>query len=263
MKRGELVGGIAALLEEMQAGLHARARAFRDANVRPIDGRTDFEAFFTAKNEREIHGGFALSRWCGDASCEAGAKEALKVTIRCIPFVDGGSAGTPASAPKPPGGGTAGAPLGGLPRRHRTLRALRQAGHGTGGVREGILTRGDPAYTRRRAYPRADRRADSRRRRGGLRLRALPQGPAVHPPGAPGHAGARQEPDRPRGAPAPRHRSRRRDDHGARGARPVRRGGAGGRVLRAWPRSRRSYAWCSRAGRTGSARRRPWSRGWS
>jgi prolyl-tRNA synthetase len=93
MKRGELVQGIAALLDEMQAGLLAKARAFRDANVRLLDERAAFEAFFTPKNEREIHGGFALSRWCGDAACEAGAKETLKVTIRCIPTA--GTAGAP------------------------------------------------------------------------------------------------------------------------------------------------------------------------
>ena len=37
--------------------------------------------------------GFALSLWCGDAGCEAKAKEELKVTIRCIPT--GGTAGAP------------------------------------------------------------------------------------------------------------------------------------------------------------------------
>ena len=47
-----------------------------------------FVAFFTPKNpERpEIHGGFAVSPWCKGAECEAWTKEALKVTIRCLPL---------------------------------------------------------------------------------------------------------------------------------------------------------------------------------
>ncbi len=93
MARGELVAGIAGILDDMQRGLHAKARAFRDANARAIDARAEFDAFFSAKTEREIHGGFALSHWCGDAACEAAVKEALKVTIRCIPL--GGAEGAP------------------------------------------------------------------------------------------------------------------------------------------------------------------------
>ena len=34
----------------------------------------------------EIHGGFALSHWCGSEKCESKIKEDLSVTIRCIPF---------------------------------------------------------------------------------------------------------------------------------------------------------------------------------
>jgi len=93
MARGELVSGIVGILDEMQKGMLARARANRDAAVRAIDTRAELDAFFTPKNEREIHGGFALSHWCGDAKCEADLKEALKVTIRCIPT--GGTEGTP------------------------------------------------------------------------------------------------------------------------------------------------------------------------
>jgi prolyl-tRNA synthetase len=86
MARAELVAGVAGILKEMQTSLYARARSFRDANTRTIDSRAEFDAFFTAKNEREIHGGFALAHWCGDTACEASLKESLKVTIRCIPL---------------------------------------------------------------------------------------------------------------------------------------------------------------------------------
>jgi prolyl-tRNA synthetase len=93
MPRAELVATVASILGDMQAGLHARARSYRDANTRAIDGRAEFDAFFTPKTEREIHGGFALAHWCGDGACEASLKEALKVTIRCIPL--GGTEGAP------------------------------------------------------------------------------------------------------------------------------------------------------------------------
>jgi prolyl-tRNA synthetase len=78
----------AAILENIQETLYARALAYRDANTREIESREDFEAFFTPQNaERpEIHGGFARAHWCGGGECEAKIKEELKVTIRCIPF---------------------------------------------------------------------------------------------------------------------------------------------------------------------------------
>jgi prolyl-tRNA synthetase len=96
MARGELASTVTAILEDMQNGMLAKARAYRDAAAKPIDTRKEFEAFFTPKNEKEIHGGFALSGWCGDAKCETDAKEALKVTIRCIPI--GGYEGAPWAA---------------------------------------------------------------------------------------------------------------------------------------------------------------------
>ncbi len=86
--RADLAARIPTLLDEIQAGLFDRARAFRKANTRRIDARADFDAYFTPKNDDkpEIHGGFALSHWCGRGECEAAIKEALKVTIRCLPF---------------------------------------------------------------------------------------------------------------------------------------------------------------------------------
>jgi prolyl-tRNA synthetase len=93
MTKGELVAGISGILDDMQKALYARARAYRDENTKVIDARKDFDAFFTAANEKEIHGGFALSHWCGDAKCEASIKDALKVTIRCIPTA--GAEGAP------------------------------------------------------------------------------------------------------------------------------------------------------------------------
>jgi prolyl-tRNA synthetase len=53
-----------------------------------IDSKEEFYAYFTPKNQHhpEIHGGFALSHWSGEADVEKKIKEELGVTIRCIPF---------------------------------------------------------------------------------------------------------------------------------------------------------------------------------
>ena len=53
-----------------------------------MDDHKDFYDWFTPQNAEkpEIHGGFALSHWCGNADCEARIKADLNVTIRCIPL---------------------------------------------------------------------------------------------------------------------------------------------------------------------------------
>jgi len=87
MPKAELVETVLSMLDSIQAGMFERARSFRDENTRVIDDRAELEAFFTPKNKNkpEIHGGFALAHWCGDAAVEEELKEKLKVTIRCIP----------------------------------------------------------------------------------------------------------------------------------------------------------------------------------
>jgi prolyl-tRNA synthetase len=73
------------LLEEIQANLLAKARAFRDLHTVTIKDKEHFYSFFTPKGA-EIHGGFALAFWNGDPSIEAKVKEELGVSIRCIPL---------------------------------------------------------------------------------------------------------------------------------------------------------------------------------
>lgn len=75
-------------LSAMQQNILERALRFREDNTVKIDGKHDFYAYFTPKNSEqpEIHGGFALSHWCGNTACEEKIKEDLKVSIRCIPF---------------------------------------------------------------------------------------------------------------------------------------------------------------------------------
>ena len=73
---------------DMQASIYQNAVAFREANTVRIDSRDEFYSYFTPKNaeQPEIHGGFALSHWCGEVACEEKIKDDLKVTVRCIPF---------------------------------------------------------------------------------------------------------------------------------------------------------------------------------
>jgi prolyl-tRNA synthetase len=88
LPRQQFVAGITEILEEIQTNLFNRALSFREAHTHLMDKRGDFQAFFTPRNrdKPEIHGGFAISPWCGEASCETKIKEDLNVTIRCIPL---------------------------------------------------------------------------------------------------------------------------------------------------------------------------------
>lgn len=87
MGRDEFAAKVSTILDDMQNGLLERAKAYREENTREINGYDKFVKFFTPKNadKPEIHGGFALSHWCGGEECENKVNE-LKVTIRCIPF---------------------------------------------------------------------------------------------------------------------------------------------------------------------------------
>jgi prolyl-tRNA synthetase len=98
--RDEFVRTAAALLQEIQDGMFARAKAHREEHTRRIDSQAEFEAFFTPKRTGddnqppEIHGGFALAHFCGDAAVEAEVKDRLGVTIRCVPLDAAGEQGT-------------------------------------------------------------------------------------------------------------------------------------------------------------------------
>ncbi len=86
--REDFIAAVPAVLAEMQANLYAKAEAHRAANTRDIDDPKEFYSFFTPKNAEkpEIHGGYAMSHWCGDAACEEKITNDLSVTIRCLPF---------------------------------------------------------------------------------------------------------------------------------------------------------------------------------
>ena len=76
------------ILDDIQRHLFERAQDFRETNTQRLDNREVFDAYFTPRSPEkpEIHGGFALSHWCGDARCERQIKDDLNVTIRCIPL---------------------------------------------------------------------------------------------------------------------------------------------------------------------------------
>jgi prolyl-tRNA synthetase len=86
--REQFVWTVVPMLDEIQKNLFDRALKFREEHTTPIDSRDDFYAFFTPENTEkpEIHGGFALARWCGEQTCEEQIKTDLSVTIRCIPL---------------------------------------------------------------------------------------------------------------------------------------------------------------------------------
>jgi prolyl-tRNA synthetase len=86
--RDQFVTEISDILDEIQNNLFQRALAYREAHTVAVEDKKTFYEFFTPQNveKPEIHGGFAVSGWCGSAQCEAKIKEDLAVTIRCIPF---------------------------------------------------------------------------------------------------------------------------------------------------------------------------------
>jgi prolyl-tRNA synthetase len=96
--RADFVAGAAALLQEMQDALYARALAFQTQHTRVIDSKEEFYAYFTAPAQKDanaptpIHAGFAMTHFCGDRELEAKIKDDLSVTVRCIPLDGQGDA---------------------------------------------------------------------------------------------------------------------------------------------------------------------------
>jgi prolyl-tRNA synthetase len=88
IKTEQFVAEITNLLDEIQDNLYARAETFRKDHTVTIEDKNSFYEYFTPQEleKPEIHGGFAVSSWCGEPACELKIKEDLAVTIRCIPF---------------------------------------------------------------------------------------------------------------------------------------------------------------------------------
>ena len=103
--RARFLQDFTAMLEDIQHQLFERARIFQETHTQALDDRQTFERYFTPRNAEkpEIHGGFAVSHWCGDAQCEKQIKEQLNVTIRCIPLENPREAGACVCCGRPSG----------------------------------------------------------------------------------------------------------------------------------------------------------------
>jgi len=73
-----LAATVVKMLEQIQAALLERARAFRDAHTQDPKNYDEFK--------RAVEAGFAFAYWCGSADCEARIKEETKATVRCVPI---------------------------------------------------------------------------------------------------------------------------------------------------------------------------------
>jgi prolyl-tRNA synthetase len=76
----DLATRVPAILDEIQANLLARARAFRDAHTSEAHSWEEFQAHMDGRP------GFVIAPWCGTAECEAAIKTATQATVRNIPM---------------------------------------------------------------------------------------------------------------------------------------------------------------------------------
>ena len=78
--RDGLLAHVGPLLEEIQADMLEKGRAFLRENTR------DAKSYDELKRGLEETGGFFRAHWCGSADCEKRIKDETKATIRCIPL---------------------------------------------------------------------------------------------------------------------------------------------------------------------------------
>jgi len=78
--RDGLLARVAPLLEEIQADMLEKGRAFLRENTR------DAKSYDELKRGLDETGGFFRAHWCGSADCEKRIKDETKATIRCIPL---------------------------------------------------------------------------------------------------------------------------------------------------------------------------------
>jgi prolyl-tRNA synthetase len=71
---------VAKMLEDIHAGLYARAKKNLEDNTYPCATLAE------VKEKMESQGGFAKTMWCGELECELRMKEEAGVSSRCIPF---------------------------------------------------------------------------------------------------------------------------------------------------------------------------------
>jgi prolyl-tRNA synthetase len=83
------------LLDEIQAGLFARALKYREDHTTRVGSYDEF------KSVMEGRPGFVIAGWCGSADCEAEIKTDTQATLRNIPFGSEGIAGACVKCGKP------------------------------------------------------------------------------------------------------------------------------------------------------------------
>lgn len=83
-------------LDKMQKEIFEKALKFQKEHTHKIDTQEEFKSFFAPQNTQkpEIHGGFALTHFAGDAALEKEIQRSMGVTIRCIPSEMGQEGGT-------------------------------------------------------------------------------------------------------------------------------------------------------------------------
>ncbi len=86
---------IVKLLDDIQANMLARARAYRDEHITPVDTWDEFVRLLDEK------GGFLSAHWDGTSETEELIKTETKATIRCIPLNNPQEAGTCIKTGKP------------------------------------------------------------------------------------------------------------------------------------------------------------------
>lgn len=92
----QLASEVVAILDSIQQNYYKQALDIREANIRKdISTFDQLKKFFTPKNadKPETHGGFVLAKWCGDVETEKQLDD-IKVSIRCLPLQQSGTAGT-------------------------------------------------------------------------------------------------------------------------------------------------------------------------
>ena len=102
----EFLATFTGVLDDIQDALYRRAHQFRESNTATFHSKDDFYAFFTPRNREqpEIHGGFALAHYSGEAEVEEQVQKDLSVTVRCIPQAEDREAGTCIFTGKPSAG---------------------------------------------------------------------------------------------------------------------------------------------------------------
>ena len=88
-----LIAAVQSLLDEAQAALRARARAFREQRTEAVDDRAALAAALTP--------GYAFARWCEDVMCAQDMQQHTRATVRCFPVerTNGKFARLPDAAP--------------------------------------------------------------------------------------------------------------------------------------------------------------------